>query len=566
MAIKTKFFTIFVMTIILVLNVYSQPDPMLNSLDDQLKNEDSLLILALSANGFPKLWNEFRSLNNFTEIIIDARDYGKTWFSFLPELLINADLSYFDFRNITFRNFHFGAITLNSANLQDAIFENCNLQGATGQDIIVSDTQFINSNLNSSSVEDEWHFIKPHRGSGSVYLKNCSTEYAAFYGNDIPMTFENSLVTDMYLTDEHRPYVTYINCQNLYPELLEFHLGKIRESNGYNRFSPEDQTLLNKIAELEKLLEECSTTVPTIPVFTVKKSPFEEDRTEIIGAKKALLGSALVTNNHDRTLIIKDPVVMLSPEEAASISNLYLGNASGDQLSGIIHEVREQNSFEYSFPLAPSVNQRVCIYGDINEDAEKMEFSAAISFNAREHDSQSIFGYSASILQTISFQKNGLIVRNGAYASDLRLPFEGNDIHVAQYVFKALGESYIISDLMVTTEMEFYFNVEYIILEFKRGIDTHELWTVFRPSPSEPSRGEAIFQGINLKIPAEEEVVIDIYIYTFSKDEGAIAGTHGEFSLDTSERFAAVSNSGEVTNILFTSSDLSSIRFFMPTE
>lgn len=282
------------------------------------------------------------------------------------------------------------------------------------------------------------------------------------------------------------------------------------------------------------------------------------NQTLVAGSTNVRLGSFVLAAGSAEGVDAASVTVVLSTPEAATVTNLYLkDNVSGTQLGQTKVSPSTSNIFSVNFSIPASGSKIIDLYGDIKSGSNAGPWIANVAASGSGKVTGNAVSASAADIQTITVGTGAIYVNAGSQPSAAILVAGSANNSVAQFTFSAANDSFTISELNLKTQNNFATTTAAVKIKY----GSSEASSVFLSNAAQ-SFSTATFTGLNIVVPKDGSINVDVELSTVLLASSGASGANGAIYLDWNNGFKATGSSGAAVTTVG-SADLNGNLFYV---
>ncbi|MCP3682234.1 MAG: hypothetical protein GY861_06030 [bacterium] len=317
--------------------------------------------------------------------------------------------------------------------------------------------------------------------------------------------------------------------------------------------------------EITAVYGSASTLSITDATLTITKYSGYGNQTMVAGTNEARLGSFVIMAGASEGATVSSITATLTAAEAASISNMYLKDRiSGEMLGTVKVSPSTSNAISVNFELAAAGSKVVDVHADIKAGSDAGPWNAAMTATGAGKITSGAVTASSATLQTVTVGSGVLYANNGSHPSADILLGGSTDNYMAEFTMSASNEGFTVEKLKIKTESNFATSTAAVRIKYedKDGVE-QSVNGVFISAAAE-AYATATFVGLDMYVPADDEVSLKVYLDMTTVANGATSGAVGDIYLDYNEGFQATGDAGTaVTTPNGSSADLDGNTYFV---
>lgn len=278
--------------------------------------------------------------------------------------------------------------------------------------------------------------------------------------------------------------------------------------------------------------------------LTVSKNTGYGNQTLLAGTTNAKVGSFTLTAGSAEAVNINTITVALSSDEAATVTDLMLKDAStGAQIGTTRVTPSTSNDFSVNFQLAASQSKTIDIVANLKSGANSGSWTANVDASGTGATTGSTSDATAVDVQTITLGSGSLSVSVAASDPDTANVVAGSTVKVGAFRFSAANSSYTIPELKLKVTSNAASSTNGLTIKYKNAAGA----TVEATAPviaGSEANATSTFTGLSAFVPANDEMVVEVYANVPLLSQSGATGNSINVTLDYNEGFKAVDGSG----------------------
>ncbi len=288
------------------------------------------------------------------------------------------------------------------------------------------------------------------------------------------------------------------------------------------------------------------------------------NQTVIAGTNGVKLGSFVVSAGAAEGVNLASITVALSTDEAATVTNMYLTDASGTTVGTAKNVPGTSNIYSLSpnIALAANASKQFNLFGNVKSGSNVGPWIATVSADGSGMVTGNAVTASGQALQTMTVATTGTLnVVNGSMPDSAILIAGSTGNAVAEYQFSSVNEGFTVSEVKVKVGNNFATSTAAVTLAWtdKNGVAKTKDGMFLSGTETEAT---ATFTGLDMYVPANGDSTLKVYVSLTSIASGAVSGANSTIKLDANEGFKATGDSG-TTDTTLAAADLASNSFIV---
>ncbi len=269
------------------------------------------------------------------------------------------------------------------------------------------------------------------------------------------------------------------------------------------------------------------------------------DQTFVAGTNSARLGSFVLSTGSSEGVNINTITVALSTAEAASITNLWLRDAStGLQIGTTKTTPSDSNAFSVNLNIPASGTKTIDVMANIKTGAEAGAWTAAVTANGTGTLTGNSASASSVTLQTITVGSGSMTVaRSGSNPSNDNVIAGGAAVKNGVFRFTALATGFTVQELTVKVPNGAATSVNDVTIKYKDMAGVTHTQTQSLTVGTE-AYASATFTGLTMYVPGDDTADLEVWTSIPTIANGATTGTGVTVVLDWDNGFRAQPDGG----------------------
>ncbi len=271
------------------------------------------------------------------------------------------------------------------------------------------------------------------------------------------------------------------------------------------------------------------------------------DQIIVAGTNDVKLGSFVVTAGDSEGVDVNSITVALSSDEAATVTNMYLEDATtGEQIGQTIVTPSTSNIFSTSISLEASGAKVINLKGDVKSGSDAGSWIANIDADGTGKVTGNSVSATAVDIQTITVGTGTLTVSNGSHPASAILLAGSTDNKVAEFTFNAQNEAYTIEKLQLKMNNNFATSTAALKIKYTNAAGTSKTVSGLITSSATQGLATATYTGLDFYVPKNDDAKLEVYVDLAYLSDNGMSGANTPFYLDYDNGFRAVGTSGSV--------------------